>query len=291
MNLMKVVYSLIAVGALGALLGIGLAFASKLLRVEKDKRIAEIEDILPGLNCGACGYAGCASYEEAIVTEGDELTRCTPGGPEVANKLAEALGVSVEVSAEKKIAQVHCRGGRKRTKLQFEYDGIEDCNALFILYHGDKECKYGCLGKGSCIEVCPVEAIDYDEEGLVWVDRETCISCGKCIDVCPTGVMKWVPYDAEYMVACNSTDKGAAVKKYCEVGCIGCKLCAKKTPEGVYVIENFLSKIDYSKEGDRSAGAAACPTKCIIRLDKQPIPKPTKEKEEKQEARETEKTT
>ena len=194
--------------------------------------------------------------------------------------------ISIEVSEEKKVAQVHCRGGRKRTKLQFEYDGIEDCNALFILYHGDKECKYGCLGKGSCIDVCPVDAIDYDEEGLVWVDRETCISCGKCIDVCPTGVMKWIPYDADYMVACNSTDKGGAVKKYCEVGCIGCKICEKKSPEGVYVVENFLSKIDYSKEGDRSAGAAACPTNCIIRLDKNPIPKPKKE-----EARETKKTT
>jgi Fe-S-cluster-containing hydrogenase component 2 len=119
---------------------------------------------------------------------------------------------------------------------------------------------------GSCIRVCPVDAISYRENGLVWVDKDICISCERCIKVCPTGVMQWIPYDADYMVICNSKDKGAAVRKYCEVGCIACKLCEKKSPEGGYKVEDNLSRIDYSAEGEREEGMKACPTNCIIEL-------------------------
>lgn len=270
MDWMKVLYSFISVGALGALLGLGLAIASKALAVKKDKKLEEMENALPGLNCGACGYAGCGAYAEAILKgEDDDLTRCGPGGPETARELGRLLGTEVEVSNEKKVAQVHCRGGRARTKEDYRYSGIKDCNAAFLLFQGDKSCKYGCLGMGSCIDVCPVDAIAYDSEGLVWVDKEACISCGKCIDVCPTGVMRWIPYDADYMVACSSKDKGGAVKKYCEVGCIGCKLCEKKSPEGGYQVNDFLAGIDYSQKGDREAAMQACPTTCIIRISKE----------------------
>jgi Na+-translocating ferredoxin:NAD+ oxidoreductase RNF subunit RnfB len=271
MDLLKVVYSFASVAGLGILLGLGLAVASRLLKIKRDKRIEELENVLPGINCGACGYAGCASYAEAIVTEGDELTKCSPGGASVAEELARYMGVTIEVSDEKLVAQVHCRGGRDRTKRQFSYEGLEDCNGIYIVYNGDKECKFGCLGYGSCIKVCPVDAIDYTKDGLVWVDKDVCISCGKCIDVCPTGVMQWIPYDADDDGGCSSTDKGAQVKKYCEVGCIGCKLCAKKSPEGGYVIENFLSRIDYAQSGDRSEGAAACPTNCIYQLNQRVV--------------------
>ena len=127
----------------------------------------------------------------------------------------------------------------------------------------------GCLGKESCIRVCPVDAIGHDESGLVWVDKDKCISCGKCIDVCPTGVMKFIPYNADYLIGCNSTDKGPVVKKYCSVGCIGCKICEKKTPEGGFVVEDFLARIDYGSTGaqaeQREAAAEACPTKCIVK--------------------------
>ena len=96
------------------------------------------------------------------------------------------------------------------------------------------------------------------------IDKDKCISCGKCVDVCPTGVMQWLPYNADRFVACNSTDKGPVVRKYCKVGCIGCKICAKKSPEGGFVIENFLARVDFEQTGEREQAAAACPTKCII---------------------------
>ncbi len=284
MNFMEIVYSFISVAALGAVLGIGLAIASRLLAVKKDERIEKVENLLPGLNCGACGFAGCASYAEAIVESDEELTKCSPGGAETATALAEVMGKEVDVSAEKRVAQVHCRGTKATSSYLYQYRGLKDCNALHLHFDGDKECKHGCLGLGSCIKVCPVDAIDYDAEGCVWVDRDTCIACGKCIDICPTGVIQWIPYDADYIVACNSNDKGGKVKKYCSVGCIGCKICEKKAPEGGFKVEDFLSRIDYGASGDRKAGADACPTKCIISVERTKTEKAVQEEEIKEKA-------
>jgi electron transport complex protein RnfB len=266
MDLLRVLYAFTSISSLGILFGIGLAIAWKLLAVKKDKRLEELEHVLPGLNCGTCGFAGCASYAAAVAGGEIALTLCAPGGEQVAKKLAGILGVELSGEAGvKQVAQVHCRGGKGRAQYSFDYSGIEDCNALYLLYGGNKICKFGCLGKGSCIKVCPVDAIAYDDIGLVWVDKDKCIACGKCIEVCPTGVMQYVPADADYFVACNSTDKGPTVKKYCTVGCIGCKICSKKSPEGGFIIENYLARIDYDQTGERKQAAASCPTKCIIK--------------------------
>ena len=269
---MTILFAFLVVGLLGAILGVGLAFASRVLAVKKDRRVAELESALPGLNCGACGYAGCAAYAEAVAGDEAPLTLCSPGGAEAATALGRIMGVEVEVSTQKLVAQVHCRGGRDVSEYAFDYHGLEDCTALHILFGGDKVCKNSCLGLGTCIRICPVDAIDYDDEGKVWVDRDICISCGKCIDVCPTGVMKWVPYDADYIVACNNTDPAKVVRKHCKVGCIACGICVKRSPEGGFVVENNLSTIDYSHTGDRAAAAEKCPPRCIIPVI--PVPEP-----------------
>jgi Na+-translocating ferredoxin:NAD+ oxidoreductase RNF subunit RnfB len=264
---LSVLYAFLSVVVLGGLLGIGLAIASKFLAVSKDKRLEEAEAALPGLNCGACGFAGCSAYAEAVVENDAELTLCTPGGSDAARGLAEIMGEEISLTESvKRVAQVHCRGGRETSEYRFDYSGISDCNALFQLFGGDKVCPHGCLALGSCMNVCPVECIHYDDEGLVVIDPERCIACGQCMDVCPTGVIHYVPYPADYIVACNSTDKGAQVRKYCSVGCIGCKLCEKQSPEGGFAVEDFLASIDYEKTGDRSKAAEKCPPKCIIPL-------------------------
>lgn len=263
--MLTILFAILIVGALGAVFGIGLAFASKVLAVQKDSRVAELEGILPGLNCGACGYAGCAAYAEAIANESEQtLTLCSPGGPTVVEKIGSVMGVEVESPTKRMVTQVYCRGGRDVSTYEFEYSGIQDCNALHLLYGGDKVCKQSCLQLGSCIRVCPVDAIGYDAEGKVRVDKDVCISCGKCIEVCPTSVMKWVPYDADVIVACNNTDPPKVVRKHCKVGCIGCSICAKRSPEGGFEITNFLSTIDYDKNGPRDAAVEKCPPKCII---------------------------
>ncbi len=263
----RVIYAFLSVGVLGGLLGIALAYAAKIFAVKKDERIEQVEEILPGVNCGACGYPGCSGYAEAIVKDDVEITRCSPGGPDVVKKIGELLGVSADVSGEKMVAQVHCRGTAATSTRKYEYNGLDDCNAMHSSFGGDKTCPHGCLGLGSCIKVCPVDAIVKTEAGWLDIDKDKCISCGKCVDVCPTGVIKMIPYSASHIVACNSTDKGGVVRKYCSVGCIGCKMCDKKSPEGGFRVENFLATIDYSSAGSRFEAVEVCPAKCIIDLD------------------------
>ena len=221
--------------------------------------------MLPGANCGACGYAGCASYAEAIVLEDADIKLCVPGGADVAKKIAEIMNVSFDIGENTKmVARVHCYGNSETTKKDFIYDGMESCNAAYMMYQGDNGCKYSCLGLGSCITVCPVDAITKREDGRIYVDKDVCIGCEKCVSVCPTGAMKMIPYDAAYYIACNSKDKGAAVRKVCSVGCIGCKICEKKFPDAGFTIKNFLSEIDYSIEvNGQDEAAKACPVSCI----------------------------
>jgi electron transport complex protein RnfB len=262
--LINILYALLIVGGLGIFFGIMLALASKVLKEKKDERVSHIEEVLPGLNCGACGFAGCVSYAKAIVDGETALTLCTPGGEETSAKLARIMGVQIKISKVKRVTQVHCCGGKTNAKYQFRYSGIKDCNALFPLYGGNKVCKAGCLGLGSCISVCPVDAIGYNEEDLVWVDKGKCIGCGNCITVCPTGVMQYIPYTADVIVACNSRDNGALVKKYCRAGCIGCAICEKQSPEGGFIVESFLARIDYGATGERENAKRKCPPQCII---------------------------
>ncbi len=262
-----IVYAFLSVSLLGALLGMGLAFAAKKLAVKKDERVILVEEALPGINCGACGFAGCAAYAEAIVSEGAEIGLCPPGGKESAEKVSEIMGKVLNFSEKKMVAKVHCNGNRERTQYDFMYKGVEDCNAAILLHGGDKSCKYGCLGLGSCIQVCPVDAISKTDDGRVEVDKDLCIGCKKCVDICPTHVMKMIPYDADYYVACNSFDKGGTVRKICTVGCIGCKICEKKFPESGFIVTNFLSSLDYDSKGvDREGAAEACPTNSICKI-------------------------
>jgi len=244
--------------------GIILTLAAKFFAVKKDERIEKIESVLPGINCGACGYPGCSGYAEAVVNDGAELTLCSPGGGETSEIIASYMGQSVDASKEKMVAFVACKGNRESAKYKFDYKGVDDCRAMHLLFNGDKVCTYGCLGGGSCITVCPVDAIQKDGLGIVKIDPDKCIGCEKCVAVCPTSVIKMIPASADYVVACNSTDKGGITKKQCTVGCIGCKICNKKSPDGGYVIENFLATIDYSKDGSRQEAAVACPAKCIV---------------------------
>ncbi|MFO8063532.1 MAG: RnfABCDGE type electron transport complex subunit B [Spirochaetota bacterium] len=259
-----ILYAILVVGLLGALFGIALGCASDTPAGKTDERVGAVERALPGLNCGACGYAGCRAYAEAIVHQNEVLTLCGPGGFDARAAITKITGQEFDPTARKWVTQVHCRGGAGVTSYEFEYQGLKDCNALHLLYGGNMRCKEGCLGLGSCVRVCPVDAIDYDEAGKVWVDKDACTSCGTCVDICPTGVMKWVPYTADYIVACNNTDSGKNVRTYCTVGCIACELCERSSPTGGYVIENNLARIEFRYVGDRSAGAEKCPTKCIV---------------------------
>ncbi|HHE39938.1 MAG TPA: RnfABCDGE type electron transport complex subunit B, partial [Candidatus Cloacimonetes bacterium] len=138
--------SIIVLSVLGILFGIALSFASKVFHVEIDPKIEQIEEVLPGANCGACAYAGCAGYAEAIVLSGAEPTLCAPGGDAVAAEIAKIMGTKAG-KKERNIAVIHCQsGGINNTNIKFENKGIATCKAAVLLSNGQNACTYGCLG-------------------------------------------------------------------------------------------------------------------------------------------------
>lgn len=266
--ILRIIAAFFAVGLLGMLFGTGLAFAARLLAVKKNKKLMQLEEALPGLNCGACGYAGCSGYAEALLNQEEEnIKKCAPGGEPSAAKLAQILEMDVDYPGEKMVAQVHCAGTDDLTKAAFEYQGLEDCNAAALYFSGNKACKYACLGMGSCIKVCPVNAIKKTASGRIWIDRDICVACGKCLEVCPSNVIKMIPYSARYIVACNSHMKAKEVKAVCKAGCIGCKICQVKHPGSGFEVDNFLAHVEkYDADERIQEGAVkACPVKVIIK--------------------------
>lgn len=262
-----VLFAFIILAVLGFVLGIGLAIANKKLSVEKDERLVSLEEAMPGANCGGCGFAGCSAYAEAVFKGEAKVGLCSPGGAELARKMGAIMGTEVSEVPEKKVAFVFCKGNCDKTRKDFTYYGIEDCNAASLLHGGENSCKYGCLHLGSCISVCPTGAISKNENGEIVVDASLCIGCGRCADICPLKVIKLIPASARYVCACNSKDKGADTRKKCDVGCIGCKICEIKHPESGFKVSDNLSVHDYKTfTGDTDAAMNACPRKIILKV-------------------------
>lgn len=255
---------ILTMSIMGLLFGLGLAYASKIFNVEMDPNIERVLHALPGANCGACGMAGCANLAEAIVKGKADITTCSPGGQEVYNRIANILGVETKVKS-KLIARVRCAGG-KRSSDKYEYRGLEKCSAVSLLAGGNKACRFGCLGFGDCVEVCPFDAIHLNENNIPVVDGSKCTACGKCVAACPKKIIILGNTYDNIHVKCLSQDKGSVVKALCPVGCIGCKIC-ERFSKGVFIVENNLSRVDYAQaKGDTpwQIIIEKCPTKCIV---------------------------
>ena len=258
--MLNVIYAILVLGVMGGVFGLLLAVASKIFAVEKDERLEPVTEALPGANCGGCGYTGCGAYAQAIVDGTAPLGLCAAGGKESVDKIAEIMGME-SVEMERKVAVVMCRGNHVVKK--GEYSGIPDCAAASrILGNGPSLCASGCLGFGNCVKVCPQNAISVID-GVAKVDHDKCIGCMACAHACPRGIIKEVPYDQDIVVACSSKEKGAALRKYCDIGCIGCKLCEKTCQhDAIHVVDN-LAVIDYSKCVSCGECAEKCPRKLI----------------------------
>ncbi len=251
-------------GGLGLIFGAVLAVASKVFAVQEDPRKAELLEVLPGANCGGCGFAGCSAYAEAVVEGSAPVGACPVGGAEAAQKMAAIMGVSAEVAA-RQVAMVRCSGGGSNRKL-YQYEGQQSCLAASRMAGGGPlACQHGCLGFGSCVDACAYNAISI-VDGCAVVNKENCVACRKCIETCPRGLITLVPYDAQIHVKCSSRAKGVDTRAVCDGGCIGCGLCAKACPNEAIKVENNVACIDYSKCTGCGACAAKCPQK-IIRME------------------------
>lgn len=257
---------ILVMGAIGLLFGFILACASKKLAVEFNPLVHEVEDILPKGQCGACGYAGCLAYAEAVVNDPEVAPDlCVPGKAEVAKKVAALTGKKAK-EQEVKVAFLKCANPIGVASKKYVYSGIEDCTAASILHLGPKNCQYGCIGFGTCVKHCPFHAITMNADNLPVIDVELCTGCGKCALVCPKKIIRLIPPGTPVGVRCSSKDKGAVARKFCPVACLGCGICAKQCPHGAIVIENFLAIVTPSICLEKCSSPVCldkCPTKAI----------------------------
>lgn len=257
MNITGILLAVAVVGGVGLFIGVFLGIAAIKFKVEVDEKEEAVLSVLPGNNCGGCGFPGCSGLAAAIAKGEAPVNACPVGGEPVGKIIAGIMGVEAE-ETKRMTAFVQCQGDCDKTTLDYEYHGIEDCRMLsFVPGGGAKSCNYGCLGYGSCVQVCPFDAI-HVKNGVAVVDKEKCKACGKCIEVCPKHLITLIPYDAKYVVACSSKDKGPVTMKDCTTGCIGCQLCKKNCANEAVNIVDFNATIDYTK----CVGCGVCMEKC-----------------------------
>ncbi len=248
------------VAGIGLLAGLGLAVASIVMAVPKDEKAEAVLELLPGANCGACGYSGCSGYAKALAHGEAKPGLCSPGGAAVAQAVSEVLGVSGEV--ELQAAVVRCVGGCAAAPRTVAYEGMQTCAAAALTAGGLSGCRYGCLGFGDCARVCEYGAISL-KDGLAAVDPARCKGCSLCVKACPKGLIRLTPLKEQAAVQCSSRDKGAATVKACQTGCIGCGKCVRACPRGAIRVEDFHAAVDPAQCTACGACVSACPRGCI----------------------------
>jgi len=270
--------SLAVLGILGGVLAVILYFVAQKFKVEENPMIDEVEALLPGANCGGCGFAGCRALAEACVKQAAEKGNldglACPGSD--MSKVGKILGL-VTAAAEPKIAVVRCNGSCKNSPSKVHYEGADICAFANTLYAGEGGCSKGCLGLGDCVKACKFDAIHIDTEtGLPVVDPDKCTSCGICAKTCPRGIIEIRPRgkkDRRVYVCCSNTDKGALVVKNCSVGCIGCQKCLKECPFEAIEMRGNLAYIDPAKCKACGKCVKVCPRGSIHAINF-PAPKP-----------------
>ncbi len=261
--MISIIWGIAFIVPLAFLFGIGLAVLAKVFEVKEDPRIGLIQNALPGVNCGACGFPGCSGYADAILKRGVDINLCTPGGEKSAKKIGDILGIK-PLTKIKMVAKVMCLGDDRIAMKDYIFDGEDDCSVVYNLFNGEKKCKYGCVGNGNCARVCPTGAVKRDELNRVWIDSNLCIGCERCLTVCPPKVIKMVPENGGHFVACSSYYNGKIVKQICKKGCIGCKICERVSDPGRIVVNNNLAVVNYSLKASLQQAAMKCPADVIL---------------------------
>ncbi len=262
---MIIIQTIMLMGILGIGFSVFLGFANRRFHVETNPKIDEVDEVLPGVNCGGCGYPSCAAYAEAIAEEGEHIDLCVVGGADTTREVAHVMGVEVaDEDKEKLVAVVFCQGDSEAAGFPGEFHGIPDCAAAVYSQDVAKRCKYGCIGLGSCVRSCPFDAIHLSDTGIPYVDAEKCTACGNCVAACPRDLIELHPVSYEAFVYCKSQDPGPIARQVCKKACIACKICVKaaaadENPEAVAMngslavvnTENYTAKPEYG---------AKCPT-------------------------------
>ena len=258
-----ILLAVIFVGALGLVCAVAIVVLSKFLAVPVDEKAVEIEELLPGANCGSCGFSGCSGYAEALSKgETDKVNLCNPGGQEVADAISAALGRESAVLTPM-TAVVRCRGYDDVAIKKMRYEGVASCRLANQLYGGEKLCPFGCVGLGDCVDACKYDAIRV-VNGVAVVDPAACKACGMCASVCPKKLITLLPKGTpNARVLCRNAQKGAQTRKECTNGCIGCMKCQKVCEAGAVKVANFLAEVDNDLCVACGKCVEACPTGAI----------------------------
>ncbi len=270
-----IIWTIVVVTVLGLLLALVLYLIAQKFKVEEDPRIDEVEKVMPGANCGGCGYAGCRAFAEAAVKAPNlDKNYCPVGGNDTMAKVAAILGFEVQAKAPL-VAVVRCNGSCEARPRVNDYDGYPSCYVKSLLYTGDTGCSFGCLGCGDCVAACQFGALSMDPAtGLPVVDQAKCTACGACVKACPKRIIELRPQGPRGMrefVSCVNKEKGAVAKKACANACIGCGICAKTCTHDAITIEANLAYIDPAKCKLCRECEAMCPTGAIHGVN---FPKP-----------------
>jgi len=249
----------------GLCCGLALAYAARRFAVKVDPKIDAVRACLPGANCGACGFAGCESYAEAVVCDiGCPPGKCAPGKQAVAEKVAAITGKAVGEASEV-ISFLRCSRNEGQVAKKHSYVGFDTCQAASIAFGGPYECTFACVGYGDCEAACPFDAI-HMKDNMPVIDPVACTGCGVCVKICPKQVLQLLPKNAPVYVPCSSKDSGKAVTNVCQVGCTHCKACTVKAKEAVSMVKDRI-EIEYDKcdEACAKAGVWACNKQFIFR--------------------------
>ncbi len=257
--------SVLSLSVIGLVAGIILAYAAQKLAVKVDPRIEELIRTLPGANCGACGFASCHAFAEALVQGKADLSLCKLSPEAQRKEMARLLGVK-ETKFEPKIAVIRCGAGKDLCQTRFDYNGVKTCTAENQVMGGSLACEQGCLAWGDCVDACPFDAIKRNGDKPPIIDREKCTGCGKCVSACPRGLILLVPRKQQVYVLCNTKDKIIETRNNCKVGCIGCKLCVKKCPTQAITMEGRIPAIDAEKCTVQEVCIKVCPAKTIKKI-------------------------
>jgi len=246
-----IIISLLVLGVTGLVAAVLLYLIAQKFKVEEDPRIDQVQEVLPGANCGGCGQAGCRAFAEAC-TKASSLDGllCPVGGAPTMEKVGAILGLAA-AAGEPKVAVVRCNGTCEARPRSSEFNGARSCAIMHSMYVGESGCAFGCLGCGDCVAACAFDALHINPEtGLPEVDEQKCTSCGKCVKACPRHIieLRYKGTDGQRMVVkCMNQDKGPMAKKNCANACIGCGLCAKVCPQEAITVTNNIAYIDYTK--------------------------------------------
>jgi len=239
-----------------------LIYAYRKWHVEENPLYQVVDELLPQVNCGACGFPGCRAFAEALVNKKALPGQCSVSSANAHQKIANILNVDVG-NFEKKVARLACAGGDNVAKKQADYSGLNSCRAATLVAGGANSCAWGCLGFGDCAKVCHFNAISMSDNHLPVVDEIKCTACNDCVEICPKDLFSLQPVSHRLWVACNNRENGDELLMNCEVACTACGRCAHDSTDDLITMIDNLPVINYTKNHNTQTPIERCPTGAI----------------------------